>query len=498
MATVLAAITILFAIAWCITGLLYRGSAALRHAVWTGAFGAALVVAPLRWLIPHRVIAALPAEIAAPIMFSAARAGAAPAAVHFALRPATMVAGVWAFGTLALLLRLFFSVTRLSRIIRTAHGNRPILTSSVIGVPLVAGAWRPAVLLPPAAQAWTLSCRRAVIAHEAAHIRRRDPVILLAVHITTALYWFHPLCWIAAARLRAESERACDDAALRSGLQPSGYATRLLELARKFNPQLAIPMATTSYLESRVKSILDPMTNHSSVSRRAWLTVAALTIVILAPLTTLALQAQQPAGRVTPPLGPDQALFDNAIKSIHDGDYVAARGILNNLINVYDTSEYLIWAKLAIADSWFREGGERGIAQAEAEYKDFALFYPDFGDARKRVIVAAAQGTLPPAPAQPIPAGGPVQSPTLLRQVDPVYPADLRTGGTEGTVLLSAIISGEGIPGAFKVVNTPANEEFATVALAAVSQWRYAPTMVNGQPIDVPTTIQVDFKLSAR
>lgn len=493
---VLGAVTIFFAIAWCITGWLPRASAALRHAVWTGAFGAALAVAPLRWLMPHQVMAAMPAPIAEPLWFTVGHVVAAAtrttgAAANFAFSTVTVVAGVWALGTLALLLRLLFSATRLRQIVRTAHGKRPILTSSSIGVPLVTGTWRPAVLLPPAARGWSLSCRRAVIAHETAHIRRRDPAILLAVHVTTALYWFHPFCWIAAARLRAESERACDDAALRSGLVPSGYAAHLLAVARKFNTQLAVPMATTSHLESRVKSILDPMTNHSSVSRRTWLAVAALTIAVLAPLTTLTLQAQQAA---TPTLRQDQALFDNAIRSITAGDYGAARGMLNTLVNAYDTSEYLIWAKLAIADSWFREGGQPGIAQGEAEYKDFTLFYPNFGDAHKRIIVAA-QGA---RSIQPVAAGDSTRPLALLQQVDPVYPGDLRAQGTEGTVLLSAIISEQGIPGAFKVVNGVANEEFTRAALAAVSQWRYAPTLVDGQPINVPTTIQVDFKLAAR
>ena len=46
------------------------------------------------------------------------------------------------------------------------------------------------------------------------------------------------------------------------------------------------------------------------------------------------------------------------------------------MMNTYDTSEYLAKAKLAVADSWKREGGAHGMAQAEAEYKDFILFYP--------------------------------------------------------------------------------------------------------------------------
>src|ERR1700683_2082432 len=73
---------------------------------------------------------------------------------------------------------------------------------------------------------------------------------------------------------------------------------------------------------------------------------------------------------------PDKVLFDRAIGDIEHGRYEVARLTLNTMINTYDTSEYLAKAKLAVADSWYREGGTHGLAQAEAEYKDFILFYP--------------------------------------------------------------------------------------------------------------------------
>ncbi|MCU1327425.1 MAG: uptake lipoprotein-like protein [Bryobacterales bacterium] len=76
-------------------------------------------------------------------------------------------------------------------------------------------------------------------------------------------------------------------------------------------------------------------------------------------------------------LQPDKVLFDRAIKNIEKGNYEVARLTLNTMINTYDTSEFLAKAKLAIADSWYREGGSHGLAQAEAEYKDFILFYPN-------------------------------------------------------------------------------------------------------------------------
>jgi outer membrane protein assembly factor BamD len=73
---------------------------------------------------------------------------------------------------------------------------------------------------------------------------------------------------------------------------------------------------------------------------------------------------------------PDKVLFDKAMGDIEHGRYEVARIELNTLMNTYESSEYLAKAKLALADSWFREGGANGLAQAEAEYKDFELFYP--------------------------------------------------------------------------------------------------------------------------
>src|SRR5258706_1255781 len=73
---------------------------------------------------------------------------------------------------------------------------------------------------------------------------------------------------------------------------------------------------------------------------------------------------------------PDKVLFDTAIDDIEHSRFERARLTLQTLMNTYDTSEYLAKAKLAVADSWYREGGSHGMAQAEAEYKDFILFYP--------------------------------------------------------------------------------------------------------------------------
>jgi outer membrane protein assembly factor BamD len=85
---------------------------------------------------------------------------------------------------------------------------------------------------------------------------------------------------------------------------------------------------------------------------------------------------------------PDKILYDKAIGDLEHGRYDVARLTLQTLISTYDTSEFLAKAKLAIADSWFREGGGAGLANAEAEYKDFILFYPmleEAAEAQSRV-----------------------------------------------------------------------------------------------------------------
>ena len=78
---------------------------------------------------------------------------------------------------------------------------------------------------------------------------------------------------------------------------------------------------------------------------------------------------------------PDKVLFDKAVNDIEKHKYELARLTLQTLINTYPDSEYLAKSKLAIADSWYREGSSSALAQAEAEYKDFITFFPSMEEA---------------------------------------------------------------------------------------------------------------------
>ena len=78
---------------------------------------------------------------------------------------------------------------------------------------------------------------------------------------------------------------------------------------------------------------------------------------------------------------PDKALFDKAMVSLKKGRYDVARLTLQTLLNTYPDSEYRMRAKLAVGDTWFKEGGAAGLTQAEAEYKDFITFFPNAPEA---------------------------------------------------------------------------------------------------------------------
>jgi outer membrane protein assembly factor BamD len=116
--------------------------------------------------------------------------------------------------------------------------------------------------------------------------------------------------------------------------------------------------------------------------KRTWLFKGILLLVAAGLLGSCGLRRKKYENPITKDTAqPDKVLFDKAIADVEKGRFEIARLTLNTLMNTYDQSEYLAKAKLAIADSWFREGGSHGMAQAEAEYKDFILFYPTMEEA---------------------------------------------------------------------------------------------------------------------
>src|SRR5262249_30763457 len=100
-------------------------------------------------------------------------------------------------------------------------------------IPVVFGIRRPQLLLPAEAAEWDEARLRCVLLHEVAHVKRADPAVQMLGQISCALYWFNPLVWLAARRLHAEAECACDDLVLAAGIRGSDYAEQLLAFAAR-------------------------------------------------------------------------------------------------------------------------------------------------------------------------------------------------------------------------------------------------------------------------
>lgn len=204
--------------------------AAAQHAVWTGVLALMLL---LPWWIawgPKATLPVLAARPQPPILLQAAPL-AAVAALHEAIPPAPpprpnwtwrdACLGIYLLGVAALLLRLSIGTARAAK-----------LTGADCAAPVTVGLLRPRVILPENWRDWPRAKLEAVLAHEGAHARRRDPLVQFCALLNRALFWFHPLAWWLEPHLAGLAEEACDAEVLAQGHDPRDYSEYLLELAR--------------------------------------------------------------------------------------------------------------------------------------------------------------------------------------------------------------------------------------------------------------------------
>lgn len=167
-----------------------------------------------------------------------------------------------------------------------------VLIGRTDAVPMVWGILTPRLLLPAGFESWPPNKTRAVLLHELAHLKRRDPLALLAGQVMQALHWFNPLAWLTLHRLRADQERACDDTVLRHGVLPSDYAQSLFDLSRqtRLGPGLslcALAMAREAPVEARITAVLDSGRPRQPATRRWSLMLMGVATIVAVPLAML-------------------------------------------------------------------------------------------------------------------------------------------------------------------------------------------------------------------
>ncbi len=312
-------VTFLLVAALGVSFLLQRASAGSRHLVWLVALAGLLVLpavavwAPLplrvlpRMQVPEPAAAIAPRAGAPLVSRAATRPAPAPApaaasepsttqvepdGVQLPFGAGTMLIAAWAIVALGLALHLAYGAWSVRRIVARARplddpdwqtplyeiadrleleAAPRLLRSDDVKMPFAAGLLSSTIVLPAESDGWSAERRSAVLIHELGHVRRRDLIGHTVGRVACALYWFHPLVWTAARRLRAESERACDDLALVFGARASDYAEHLLDIVtcvRDHNtPAIALAMAHRREFEGRMLAILNPELRRRGLGR---------------------------------------------------------------------------------------------------------------------------------------------------------------------------------------------------------------------------------------
>jgi TonB family protein len=508
--------TAILACAWVCVFALRKSSASTRHFVWAFALAGVLLlpagskVAP-RWDIPVALESG-----AVGINGGTSVQRAVPPAFDWS-RAAFLL---WAAGALLLTIRFMAGGMALRRLRRSARRaphaeaalaeamaavglRRPVVVYETprAPVPMAWGLRRPIVVLPGGTATWPIERLHAVLLHELLHIQRLDLAIQFLAHLVCSVYWFHPLVWLAARELAKERERACDDGVINLGLKGSEYAEHLVALARGIRARRslwAVGMAEASGLEDRVRSALDRSRNRRPLTRG--LAAAALcgALAVILPLAGVHAQPQPGkgalAGIVTDPSG--AVVPRCSITASHQD------GPNQEVTTTNQAGEYRFNAipagryTLEYRAPGFRLGRIEAVVRAGVATRSDATL--SLGGVGEAITVTARRTTPAPVAANPprrIRVGGNVQPPRLVMQRRPAYPESARQLGIEGSVQLRAVISVDGSPMNLEAVNTDVHPDLVQAALDAVKQWRYQPTLLNGQPVEVVTTVTVAFRL---
>jgi TonB family protein len=398
------------------------------------------------------------------------------------------------------------AVSAISKDLKITRPVRLLQSGNPVAMPVTWGIVRPVIMLPAVAPEWSEKRGRIVLYHELAHIARGDWFLQICAEIARGFYWFHPLAWIATRRLRQESERACDDFVLNSGIEPSDYANQLLDLARTVEDSrrawsTALAFVRPSNLERRFAAMLNRSIDRRRLSPGAKLLAVVSALCLVLPLATLQLSGQNLSGKFTGTIyDPSAAAVPNATvimtnRRANTTEMTSSDADGNFKFMALPAGEY----EMKVLKRGFEEYQVPQVVLEPGRESSRSMTMK-VGSITEEVNVVA-EGTAKALPGGTVDKptrirlGGDIQAPKLLNKVPPVYPAAAKAAGVEGAVILHAIIGTEGSPLSLRIVNTQVDPELARAAVEAVGRWRYNPTLLNGDPIEVDTTVTVNFKL---
>lgn len=519
-----------------LTTCLARRSAALRHRVLAAALVAAGLVAPLGLVLPAWSVT-LPVSVIddtreAPALLvdvpgDANAPRAADASKPPAVRPVAdaplgrVVLAIWLAGLLVsagVLVMGFVRVRRVAaraaavddpewlhalHVVAKGYGLRREVSVAQTDSPHLLATWgflRPQVLLPCQAPAWPPARIQVVLSHELAHIRRHDWLVQMGAELLRAVLWFNPLAWIACARLRRESELACDDDVLAAGVVGGDYATHLLALARECRRPgswwaPALPMAQLSTLERRITAMLNPGLDRRAPSRRVMAAFAAALLLVTLPAALVRARQAAPAplaGTIYDVTGGVMPGVEVTLTDASGARWTATSNAGGRFdLPAVGPGTYVLETSLP---------GFRPLRQEFAlrDARDWERAITlQVGELRETVTIRASRTGAPAAAAGPqqVRVGGNIRAPRKIKDVRPTYPESMREAGLSGVVPLEAVIGTDGAVSLVRVLSAQVHPDLALAAADAVRQWRFTPTLLNGQPVEVVMSVSVQFDL---
>ena len=332
------------------------------------------------------------------------------------------------------------------------------------GLVAIWGWRRPAVMLPESASGWSAERMRVVLLHELAHARRGDWVLQMVAEALRCAWWFNPLAWAVRAQLRRESEHAADDLVLAQGVPAAACATHLVELARELRKHrrtwLPAPaMARPSHLERRLSAMLNPHRNRRPMTRLARL--GSLGALVAAAIFVAGLQVADAVGQ-EPQTEPSSPRTTANLSSGPTGVTVTIRG---------ESLEEIVAVLKTMLEQW---------EQTQTALEEVRTL-PDDPD------------RLTDDSNEPVRIGNGVVPPRKIHDVPPTYPPAAKAAGIEGVVILDATIDSTGAVDDIEVLRSV--PELDQAAIDAVEQWRWEPTLVDGEPVSILMTVTVNFTL---
>lgn len=314
---------------------------ASRHAVWSVVLFAMLLLPIVSVATPHWGLPAPPRTEEPPAPKSPVFLAPEPLqliqppeTISLPSQPApsrtsltTLVVWCYFAGLFAMLLYRAVGWVMLLRVVArsTQIKGRALRESRDVIAPVAVGVLRPAVILPAGWRDWNAETRRAVLAHEFAHIRRNDTLISALARFVKCVLWFHPLAWGISRRVSQLAELACDAVALESLRDPGKYSRILLAFASGVNRagyRVALPglamAASSSGMRKRIDQVFELADGSARKLARPGAVLALIGLPVMCLAATLGFgesSADSPLLRLPPivvPKAPELRAFQQA------------------------------------------------------------------------------------------------------------------------------------------------------------------------------------------